>query len=78
MTEQEAIKLAIEALESGGTKIGNKPLRACREVRNLSFGKNRTGWVVAVPIDWPVRMDPDCIFVEVYDPDGETHILPLL
>jgi hypothetical protein len=74
MTEQEAIRLAIEALRAEGTAMGAKPARAIRKNRHMRLGKNRCGWLVIVPLDVPASFEPNSIYVEVYEPDGEVHI----
>ena len=74
MTEQEAINFALEGLRVQGTSVGSRPVYAIRKERHMRLGKNRSGWLVVVPLAVPDSFDPNAIHVEVYDPDGEIYI----
>ena len=78
MTESEAIALALSTLSADGTGIGQGMPHAHRKDRHMRLGKNRSGWVVSVPLDVPRGFEPDLIFVEIYDDTGEVNIPPLM
>ncbi len=74
ITEQDAIRLAVEALQSQGTAFAVGRVRAIRKERHMRRGKNRCGWLVVVPLNVPYGFEPNTIDVEVYEPGGEIHI----
>ena len=78
MTEEEAIERAIGALRDNKTSIGSKPATAIRKGRHMRLGKDRSGWLVVVPLEVPASFEPDSIDVEVYEPDGEVFIPDVL
>lgn len=50
MTKEEAEKLAVEAVLSEGSRIGNKKIWSNHFEENSRFCDPRTGWLVAVPL----------------------------
>ncbi len=78
MDRDEAVRLALEAIQADDHAF-IEPLSVRREERLMHpGGEERSGWVVAFPLDVPPRFDPDRFFVKVYEPDGEIHIPPVL
>ena len=78
MDKDKAVRLAFEALKADGYAVGTEALSARREDRIRHSGKHRSGWIVTFPLDVPPRFEPDRVFVEVVDPDGEVHIPDVL
>jgi hypothetical protein len=44
----------------------------------MRLGKNRSGWVVSFRLDVPQGFEPDQVYVEVYEPDGEVNVPRIL
>jgi hypothetical protein len=78
MTADEAIEKALAALKLDKTPIGSKPVRAIYKERHMRLGKNRSGWLVVVPLKVPASFEPDTLYIEVYEPDGEVYIPAVL
>jgi hypothetical protein len=78
MTEEEAIRLAVAELERRGLGTTPNPVGAHHQNRHMRLGKNRSGWIVLFPLDAPRGFEPNQLSVEVYEPDGEVNIPPIL
>jgi hypothetical protein len=72
VTQEQAIEQALAALSQRGSRVGTTPIRT-RRLEELSNDK-QAGWLVCIPIKVPVGIEPNEIFVEVLEPDGEVKI----
>ena len=64
-TSDEIIELAIQELRSRGEKFPIKTKSATYEKEHMSKGKGAEGWRVFVQFD--IEVDPDHVFIEVYE-----------
>jgi len=77
MTQNEAEEIAIAMLCERKTRTRSGPVWS----RRFEAGERRdprSGWVVSVPLDVPEGWEPDEIYVEVFEPNGEVNIPMIL
>jgi hypothetical protein len=72
----QAVQIAVNELRQKGEKLPIKQTSATYEERRMSRGKDRKGWRVFVEFD--IEMDPDHMFIEIYDDTGEIVMLPMI
>jgi len=78
MDQDEAIRRATARALKEKCNIIVESARVIRKDRHMRLGKNRSGWLVVFSLKVPIGFEPNQLAVEVYEPDGEVNIPPLL